>query len=210
MAPGSGGGGGGGGTGGTEIVALVDRSGAVVGHAERSVVRRANLMHAATAVLVRDSERRIYVHRRSPDKDWAPSRHDAAAGGVLTYGEEPAASAARELGEELGIVGAHLEPLGPSVYEDDTTRCVAHCFETTWGGPVRHADGEVVWGAWMSLGELDAHLADPGWPFVPDTRALLARLARDGTADYGTLVTLSAAAGCRAGGGGPRRPSAPR
>ena len=177
-------------TGNTEIVALVDRSGAVVGQAERFVVRRDNLLHAATAVLVRDARGRIYVHRRSPDKDWAPSHHDAAAGGVLTRGEEPAESAARELAEELGITGARLRPLGRSVYEDDTTRCVEHCFETTWTGPVRHADGEVVWGAWMSLLELDAHLADPSWPFVPDTRALLRRLALDGVGDYTALTSL--------------------
>ena len=177
-------------TGMPEIVALVDRSGAVVGHAERSVVRRENLMHSATAVLVRDPAGLIYVHRRSPDKDWAPGHHDAAAGGVLTEGEERAASAARELAEELGINGAELRPLGLSVYEDDTTRCVEHCFEATWTGPVRHADGEVVWGAWMSLPELDAHLADPSWLFVPDTRALLSRLASDGVGDYPVLASL--------------------
>ena len=171
----------------SEIVALVDRSGAVTGSAERSVVRRDNLRHAATAVLVRDPAGRIYVHRRSPDKDWAPSHHDAAAGGIMGHGEEPAPAAARELAEELGVTGAALRPLGLNVYEDDTTRCVEHCFETTWTGPVRHADGEVVWGAWMTLDELDAHLADPAWPFVPDTRALLARLAREGVGDYARL-----------------------
>ena len=174
----------------SEIVALVDRSGDVVGSESRTVVRRDNLLHAATAVLVRDPERRIYVHRRAPDKDWAPSAHDAAAGGVMAYGEEPAASAARELAEELGVSGATLSPLGLSVYEDDTTRCVEHCFETVWTGPVTHADGEVVWGAWMTLEELDGHLADPAWPFVPDTRALLTRLARDGTGDYARLGSL--------------------
>jgi len=123
----------------SEIVALVDRSGAVTGSAERSVVRRHNLLHAATAVLVRDPAGRIYVHRRSPDKDWAPSHHDAAAGGIMGAGEEPAPAAARELAEELGVSGAELRPLGLNVYEDDTTRCVEHCFETTWAGPVRHA-----------------------------------------------------------------------
>lgn len=173
-----------------EIVALVDRAGTVVGSAERSVVRRANLMHACTAVLVRDAGGRIYVHRRSPTKDWAPGHHDAAAGGVLTYGEEPLASVRRELAEELGISDAELRPLGTDVYEDDTTRCVEHSFETTWDGDVRHADGEVVWGAWMTLQELDTHLADESWPFVPDTRALLRRLAREGVGDYALLASL--------------------
>lgn len=172
---------------GEEVVALVDRSGTVVGSAPRSVVRRENLMHAATGILVRHPDSRIYVHRRSPDKDWAPGHHDAAAGGVLALGEEPVPSAHRELEEELGITGAELRPLGVSVFEDDTTRCVEHVFETSWAGPVRHADGEVVWGDWMTLPELGRHLADPGWPFVPDTRALLARLAADGVGDYGEL-----------------------
>jgi 8-oxo-dGTP pyrophosphatase MutT (NUDIX family) len=171
----------------SEIVALVDRTGAVVGSAERSVVRRENLLHAATAVLVRDHEGRIYVHRRSPAKDWAPSHHDAAAGGIVAYGEQPAASAARELAEELGVTGSDLRPLGINVYEDDTTRCVEHCYETTWSGPVTHADGEVVWGAWMTLAELAERLRDPTWPFVPDTRALLARLAGDRVGDYAHL-----------------------
>lgn len=174
----------------SEIVALVDESGAVVGSASRSVVRRDNLPHAATAVLVRDSSGRIYVHRRSDEKDWAPGHHDAAAGGVMAFGEQPPHAAARELAEELGIIGATLRPLGTSRYEDDTTRCVEHCFETTWDGPVTWCDDEVVWGTWMTLPELDALLADPGWPFVPDTRLLLRRLARDGTGDYATLASL--------------------
>jgi 8-oxo-dGTP pyrophosphatase MutT (NUDIX family) len=173
-----------------EIVALVDRAGTVLGPAERSVVRRDNLMHACTAVLVRDQGGRIYVHRRSPAKDWAPGHHDAAAGGVLTYGEQPLPSARRELAEELGITDAELRPLGTDVYEDDTTRCVEHSFETTWNGEVRHADGEVVWGAWMTLPELDAHLSDTSWLFVPDTRALLGRLAREDVGDYALLTSL--------------------
>ena len=61
-------------TGKPEVVALVDRSGAVVGRAERATVRRDNLMHATTGILVRDGDGRIYVHRRSTDKDWAPMR----------------------------------------------------------------------------------------------------------------------------------------
>lgn len=171
-----------------EVVALVDRTGAVVGSAPRSVVRRDNLMHSATGILVRHPDGRIYVHRRSSDKDWAPGHHDAAAGGVLQLGEDPTASAARELEEELGITGARLRPLGTSVFEDDTTRCVEHCFETTWSGVVRHADGEVVWGAWMTLWELGDLLADQSWPFVPDTRTLLARLAARGVGDYAELL----------------------
>lgn len=170
-----------------EMVALVDRSGRVVGSQRRAVVRRENLLHAATAVLLRSAAGRIYVHRRSEHKDWAAGHYDAAAGGVMQYGEEPDVSAARELAEELGVVGVPLRPLGTSLYEDDTTRCVEHVYEAVWDGPLVHQPTEVVWGSWMTLPELADHLADPGWPFVPDTRHLLGRLASDRVHDYVAL-----------------------
>jgi 8-oxo-dGTP pyrophosphatase MutT (NUDIX family) len=170
-----------------EVVALVDGSGAVVGAAPRWRVRRDNLLHAATAVLVRRSDGRIYVHRRSAAKDWQPSAYDAAAGGVLLDGEPAEESARRELVEELGVAGVELRPLGLSVHEDGTTRCVEHCFEATYDGAVSHADGEVVSGEWMTLAELGRRLGDPAWPFVPDTRALLARLSREAVGDYAAL-----------------------
>ncbi len=171
-----------------EQVALVAPDGSVVGSQERSVVRRDNLRHGATAVLVRNAAGLIYVHRRSADKDWAPLQYDAAAGGILRFGEEPASSAAREVAEELGFTPTALRPLGLSSYDDDATSVVEHCYETTWDGPITFTDDEVVWGAWLTLAGLGRLLADPTWPFVPDTRALLERLARDGTGDYARLA----------------------
>lgn len=171
-----------------ELVALVDADGTVVGSEERAVVRSQNLRHGATAVLVRNAAGFIYVHRRSPDKDWAPSAYDAAAGGILRHGEDPAESAAREVEEELGFTPVALRPLGLSAYEDDSTRVVEHAYETTWDGPIRFADDEVIWGSWLSLEGLARLLADPTWPFVPDTRALLRRLGQDGTGDYARLL----------------------
>jgi len=42
----------------------------------------------------------------------------------------------------------------------------------------------------LTLAHLDRHLADPAWPFVPDTRSLVARLAREGIGDYAALRCL--------------------
>ena len=173
-----------------EQVCLVDETGAAVGSAPRCDVRRDNLLHAATAVLVRHPDGRIYVSRRSPDKDWSPSSYDAAAGGILQHGEPIEESACRELGEELGIHDVPLRFLMTARYEDDTVRCVLHCFETTYGGVVSHADGEVVWGEWMTLPRLGELLRDRDWPFVPDTRTLLARLCDEGVGDYAQLGTV--------------------
>lgn len=173
-----------------ELVALVDETGRVVGSAPRSVVRRDNLLHAATAVLVRDRVGRIYLHRRSDTKDWAPGHWDVAAGGVIAVGENPNASAVRELAEELGISGVRLAELGTHLYADDTTRCFEYIYETIWGGAVRHQPEEVVEGRWVTLSEL-ADLLSSGAPFVPDTRQLLGLLATGDVGDYGRLVLPS-------------------
>ena len=170
-----------------ELVALVDETGQVVGSALRSVVRRDNLRHSATAVLVRDSARRIYLHRRSDSKDWAPGHWDVAAGGVIVLGEEPHDAALRELGEELGIDGVEPVALGRHLYEDGTTRCYEYIYEVVWDGPVRHQPEEVVEGHWAALDELARVLADPARAFVPDSRQLLDRLAAARISDYAML-----------------------
>jgi isopentenyldiphosphate isomerase len=170
-----------------EVVTLVNERGQPVGSAPRHVVRRDNLRHAATAILVRNPAGELFVHLRAATKDWAPSAHDCCAGGVVQHREEPLASAHRELAEELGIAGAELRPLGTSLYEDATTRCFEHIYETVWDGPVEYADEEVVSGEWMTLERLAELLADPRWPFVPDSRKLLDDLARRDVGDYRRL-----------------------
>jgi 8-oxo-dGTP pyrophosphatase MutT (NUDIX family) len=107
---------------------------------------------------------------------------------VLRPGEQPGPAAERELAEELGVTGVALRPLLTNLYEDDTVRCFEHVYEATYDGVVRHVDGEVVWGGWMELAELGRLLRDSGWPFVPDTRAVLRRLAEEGVGDYPALL----------------------
>ena len=46
----------------------------------------------------------------------------------------------------------------------------------------------------MTLPELGRLLTDEAWPFVPDTRTLLARLCRERVGDYAALGRSAAAA----------------
>lgn len=161
-----------------ELVALVDDGGRVCGSAPRSVVRRDNLRHGATGVLVRNSAGEIYVHRRTRTKDVYPGCYDFAAGGVIVAGEDPYDAVLRELEEELGIAGAQLVALPEGDYADAHTTYHAYLYSCVWDGPIRHQPEEVEWGAWMSPAELLRRIADPGWPFVPDTSAMLTDLIR--------------------------------
>ena len=157
--------------------------GRVVGTAPRSRVRAENLRHAGTGVLLRDPAGRVYVHRRTDTKDVFPGRHDCFAGGVVVAGESPDENAARELGEELGVHGVPITALFRQWYGDDHTTYLACVYTATWDGPIRHQPEEVAAGWWMELAELADRLADPGWPFVPDGRALFTECRRRGLLD---------------------------
>jgi isopentenyldiphosphate isomerase len=161
-----------------ELVALLDSRGEVCGSAPRSVVRRHNLRHGATGVLVRNPAGEIYVHRRTPTKDVYPGRYDFAAGGVVAAGEDPYDAVVRELAEELGISGVELVRLPEADYADDSTSYRAYLYTCVWDGPVHHQAEEIDWGGWMSPSELLRRLDDPGYSFMPDTAALLGPLIR--------------------------------
>lgn len=168
-----------------EPVAVYDADGSVVGQAPRGEVYARSLWHGSAGVLLRSIDgKRVYVHRRSPDKLVMAGLHDCFAGGVIGPGETPRGTAERELAEELGVTGVELTPLltlawesGPGAGLSGPAGLRAHlfAFEARWAGPVVHQPSEIVDGWWMPVAELAARLADPSWPFVPDGRELAQR-----------------------------------
>jgi len=156
-----------------ELVGVYDADGHEVGTATRARMRAEGLWHAATMVLVRSGDlRRVYVHRRSPDKDVFPGLRDCFAGGVLGAGERPDDGACRELAEELGIAGVELDPLFVLPFVQPPVRCHNFVYVASWDGPIVHQPEEIVSGGWLELTELAAQLRDPDADFVPDGRAV--------------------------------------
>lgn len=166
-----------------ELVAILDDHNQVTGSAPRSVMRRDNLRHSATGVVVRNPAGDIYVHRRTPTKDVYPGRYDFAAGGVVAAGEDPFDAVVRELEEELGITGVELTRLPEGDYADENTQYHAYLYTCVWDGPVRHQPEEVEWGAWMSPAELVAKFDE--WSFMPDSVGLLGEWVRSLAIDHG-------------------------
>ena len=166
-----------------ELVAHYDARGHVVGEVLRSVMRRENLWHAASSVVVRDPLGRIYLHRRTATKDVYPGLLDFAAGGVVHAGEDPGLGAVREVEEELGVHGVPLEPAGVRAYEDEHTRYHAHRFTVQWDGPVRWQPEEVVWGEWVGLDALVRRLDEAAATVVPDSAAVWGDVLRGWLAD---------------------------
>ncbi len=135
-------------------------------------MRRDNLWHAASSIVVRGPDGGIYLHRRTLSKDVFPGLLDFAAGGVVLADEDPAVGALREVDEELGVHGADLVPLGVVDYADEHTSYHAHRFLTTWDGAIRWQPEEVAWGDWVPLRDLVRRIDREPGTFVPDSVAV--------------------------------------
>lgn len=164
-----------------ELIAVYDAAGAVLGEAPRSRVYAEGLWHASAGVLVRSLDgRRLYVHRRTDTKAVFAGMHDCLAGGVVGPGERPRQAAARELAEELGITGVPLTDVAAVAWDGQWAgkpmRCHLFAYQVRYDGPVRHQPEEIAEGWWWTDAQLRDRLADPTWPFVPDTRILLPHL----------------------------------
>lgn len=156
------------------MVEVVDADGRVLDVVSRARMRAERLRHRCTFVVVRDLDGRVLVHRRSPHKDMWPSRWDLAAGGVVQEGEDWDLAAARELEEEVGVVGVELVPLAGGAtlaYEDGDVAELARVWTVTWDGPITFADGEVVAARWVTVDELRDLVRRE--EFVPDSLALV-------------------------------------
>jgi len=164
-----------------ELVEVVDLDERVVEIVSRAEMRRRNLVHRATYVMVFDAQGSVLAHQRASWKDIWPSRWDLAFGGVCAVGEPWGEAAARELIEEAGIV-APLQELWRVVFESDETRVVGRLYETTHDGPFVFADGEVADHCWVKFADLDAwtttHL------LCEDTRAVVLPFLRAKQSGY--------------------------
>ena len=156
-----------------ELVEVLDDDGNVIEVVTRREIRERHLLHRVAAVLVRNSEGAVYLHRRAEGKDIYPGAYDVWAGGVLSPGESADEGARRELQEELGIDGVELRPLFVERFEAERGRCITHCYEALYDGSITHQPEEVMSGEWVAVAELRRRLASDEFP--DDGRQFLER-----------------------------------
>jgi 8-oxo-dGTP pyrophosphatase MutT (NUDIX family) len=137
-----------------EIVAIVDEHNNVVGVAPRGEMRAKRLTHRSTYILVYNSQRELYVQKRTLTKDVFPGYYDVAAGGVVLAGEAYEHGAERELEEEMGIRGVPLTRLFNFYFEDEHTRLWGCAFSCIYDGEVILQEEEVESGAFVRVSDI--------------------------------------------------------
>lgn len=151
-----------------ELLDVVDAQDRVIGTARRGEVYRQGLTHRCVFILVRDPQGRIFTHRRTDSKLFAPGAYDCFVGGVVGAGETYASAAVREAEEELGVSGVEPVPLFKFLFEEGSLSWWCDLYEAVWDGPVSPQVEEVAWHGWLTPEELGQRLAE--WEFVPDGR----------------------------------------
>ncbi|WP_409277267.1 NUDIX hydrolase [Pseudomonas defluvii] len=156
-----------------ERIVWVDRDDAELGAMQRAELRERGLIGRGTFILLFNSAGHLCVHRRTLSKALYPGYWDVAAGGMVAEGESYAASAARELEEELGVTGVELTAHERFFFDQPDNRLWCAVFSAIWDGPLRLQPEEVSEARFLPL---EAVMADSlVQPYCPDSLAALKR-----------------------------------
>ena len=131
-----------------EVFSVVDSDDNVIGAATRGEVHGNNSLHRAVHILIFNPAGELFLQKRSEWKDRHPLLWDSSAAGHVDAGEEYDATAARELGEELGI-NPPLRRVAKVPASERTGQEFIWVYAGTWDGPVRFDRSEIEAGGFF-------------------------------------------------------------
>ncbi|WP_213879642.1 NUDIX hydrolase [Pseudomonas sp. dw_358] len=137
-----------------ETIAWVDEEDGLLGALQRSELRERGLIGRGTFILLFNSAGELCVHRRTLSKALYPGYWDVAAGGMVQADESYEESAARELEEELGVIGVPLTAHEHFYFDQPGNRLWCAVFSAVWDGPLRLQPEEVLEAKFMPVAEV--------------------------------------------------------
>ncbi len=162
-----------------EIVQIVDSENREIGETTRKEMRKNNLIHRATYILVFNTKGELFVQKRTMTKDVFPGHWDIAAGGVVLAGESYDLSAVREVKEELGIDSSALKFRFDYYYNTEKNKVWGRVYTCINEGPFTLQVEEIDEGKFLSLEEIfKLHETSP---VTPDGMEILKLVQRQMT-----------------------------
>jgi len=101
-----------------ETLYHVDKNDRIIGKVDRKTAHEKGILHRSGIVFLFNSEGKVLITHRSPNKETFPDRYDASAAFHVRYGESYMQAAKRELKEETGI-SARVHYVGKFVHHDE-------------------------------------------------------------------------------------------
>jgi isopentenyldiphosphate isomerase len=164
-----------------ELLQLVDSSGLPAGSAPRASCHgNPELIQAVVHLYLFDSQGRLYMQRRSRDKDTCPGLWDSSVGGHIGAGETPAQALEREALEELGLGLDRLrdlQRLPPYLIRTDWESEYVFPFRAVLEGRPSPNPEEIEEGRFELPEAIRRRIAVRPQEFTPHFRVAFARLA---------------------------------
>lgn len=144
-----------------ELFDVVDEQDRVTGQLTRREVHRRGLRHRAVHLLVINRAGRVFLQRRSMQKDLFPGVWDSSAAGHVGAGEDYDGTARRELEEELGCFPEQPpRRLLKIEAREETGQEFVWVYRVEAEGPFILQADEIESGDWFSVEEIDRWLAE--------------------------------------------------
>jgi isopentenyldiphosphate isomerase/intracellular septation protein A len=147
---------------GEEWFDIVDVEGKVRGKAPRSLCHsRKGLLHPVVHLHLLDSRDRLFLQKRSLNKQIQPGKWDTAVGGHVSSGEKVDAALKREAEEELGLSDYKAVAVARYVWESDVESELVYMFVTRTDRPPRINPEEISEGKFWKISKIkEAHGKD--------------------------------------------------
>jgi isopentenyldiphosphate isomerase/intracellular septation protein A len=109
---------------------VVDEQGNVIGKAPRSVCHdgKSRLLHPVVHLHLFDSTGKIFLQKRSMNKDIQPGKWDTSVGGHIRPGEIIEDALSREINEEIGLRNVQSRFLGKYIWESEREKELTFSF----------------------------------------------------------------------------------
>ena len=120
------------------------------------LIEPAKPLHPVVHLHLVDRLGRIYLQKRSMEKDLLPGYWDTAVGGHVTYGELAEEALYREAAEELGLTAFNPVLLETNVWETKRDREFVFVFAYVGHPDLNPDNDEVTEGRWWTQEELTA------------------------------------------------------
>ena len=141
-----------------EIFDVVDEEDRIIGEARRDQVHgNPSLIHRVVHVLVFNRDHELYLQKRSRTKDVQPGKWDTSVGGHVDKGETYGEAAVREMEEELGIKGEHLDFLYKYRHCNEFESEFVSTYSCLWDGAITLCPEEIETGGFWNLYDIAAH-----------------------------------------------------
>lgn len=143
----------------SERIPIVEANGLVVGQASRENVHNGSkLLHPVVHLHIIDRNSRLFLQKRSMNKDLLPGRWDTAVGGHVDYGELLESALYRETAEELGLRDFNPVLIRTYVWESDVERELVNVFATVGDFTPSLNPEEISEGRYWTLEEIEKNL----------------------------------------------------